>query len=270
MPRALPRPLRMRRVRSRDPATRAAARGGIASAATVASSTPADRPRQPACAAPTRVPVGAREKYRQAIGRENHAGTAARLCPRSQHPRPDDSPAVGDRRDVGAVHLLEPGGLRFEPELPAQAAAVLDHAIRLVAHVLREIERVVGRAADAATAQGRHAHARPRERAIQGTMTRSCASACRARIRAQDLEQRFHVRAAAAPATPTSAADCGCTSARRAACSAWRGNSRSASTSSALAPLRQQQAPAIRRIADDRCRYARSARGSGACARFRA
>ena len=96
--------------------------GSHSSAATVASTTPAASPRQPACATPTRRP----SRPARNTGRQSATSTAQTLPGRERHGgigRALRSPRQRD--DADAVHLLEPGRLRRKLERRAQPSPVL-------------------------------------------------------------------------------------------------------------------------------------------------
>ena len=118
------------------------------SAASVASSTPPDSPRQPACAAAT----AHRQQHRQAVGHLHRAGHAAFACPGGI-----GWPCgllVAYRRAGGielqyvvAVDLMQPS--RSDADCDAEAGAVGGHCRSVVSHCPAEVEAGVWRRAKA-------------------------------------------------------------------------------------------------------------------------
>jgi hypothetical protein len=81
--------------------------------------------------------VGPREEHRQTIRGEDRARRAGgvrdcRVC-HGQH-------RGCGARYTDAMHLIEPRRFKFEPELLAQAAPILEHAIGLIAHMQGQVE----------------------------------------------------------------------------------------------------------------------------------
>ena len=231
-------------------------------AATVASSTPAARPRQPAWAAPTTRPSSsARRTGMQSATRMARGTSTRRVTTASASGRVASDVAQRasvDRRHAAAVHLLQPHRVRGQ-ELadgarPAKIAAstrALVQCLRMRGpHVQRHRQsgpdRTVARRGEARNV-GRRLPRRHDPVDSRGAEALRDAHAGRAIVReAAPREARSAAKSAGSGDVHSHARRVtGCTSASRSACSAWRRNDRNASGDS-------RGATAIDGIADQR------------------
>ena len=145
---------RRRRARSPDRATRAAprrARRQPLNSATVRSSTPAARPRHPACAMPTARASAVREDDGQAVGSQHRADDPVLARYRGVGDCRSRRALRDMDRDVGAVNLMHPARRRRAER--QQPAAILGDRIVRVANACAKIERGARTRAYAAAAR---------------------------------------------------------------------------------------------------------------------